>query len=99
MNDFAAGCMPRESGIEKRQIPAKTAPGFAIFAVHFQIATYDQPPMPAALPPLTVPFLKKEAAAFSIAESAHSEPSLFGVTDGKAVGTYSEHKFQTDLLN
>ena len=31
-------------------------------------------------------------------ESAHSEPSLFGVTDGKAVGTYLEHKFRAYLL-
>ena len=55
--------------------------------------------MPAALPPLTVMLLQKEAAAFAIAESQHAEPSLFGVTDGKAVGTYLEHKFQTELLN
>ena len=27
----------------------------------------------------------------------HSEPSLFGVTDGKAVGTYFEHKFRDYL--
>lgn len=55
--------------------------------------------MPAPLPPLTVADLQKEARAFAIAESAHAEPSLFGVTDGKAVGTYLEHKFQTDLLD
>ena len=55
--------------------------------------------MPAPLPPLTVADLQKEAKAFAIAESVHAEPSLFGVTDGKAVGTYLEHKFQTDLLN
>lgn len=30
-------------------------------------------------------------------ESAHEEPSLYGVTDGKAVGTYLEHKFQAQL--
>lgn len=54
--------------------------------------------MPASLPPLTVPLLQKEAMRFAIAESVHAEPSLFGVTDGKAVGTYLEHKFQTELL-
>lgn len=27
-------------------------------------------------------------------ESRHNEPSLYGVTDGKAIGTYLEHKFQ-----
>src|ERR1017187_9272381 len=53
--------------------------------------------MPAPLPPLTVADLQKEARAFAIAESAHAEPSLFGVTDGKAVGTYLEHKFQSSL--
>src|SRR5258708_26817761 len=53
--------------------------------------------MPAALPPLTVELLQKEAAEFAKAESKHPEPSLFGVTDGKAVGTYLEHKFQTVL--
>jgi len=50
------------------------------------------------LPPLTITQLKKEAKVFAVAESNHAEPSLFGVTDGKAVGTYLEHKFQTDLL-
>ena len=47
--------------------------------------------------PLTVELLQKEAARFAKAESKHGEPSLFGVTDGKAVGTYLEHKFQTVL--
>ncbi|MCX8517980.1 MAG: hypothetical protein ORN29_07965 [Rhodoferax sp.] len=35
----------------------------------------------------------QEAKDFSIYESTHAEPKLFGVTDGKAVGTYLEHKF------
>ena len=39
---------------------------------------------------LTVPCLKTEATAFAAQESTHAEPSLFGVTDGKAVGTYLE---------
>lgn len=42
--------------------------------------------------------LCKEAGAFSGEESLHPEPSLFGVTDGKAVGTYLEHKFRSYLL-
>lgn len=54
--------------------------------------------MPASLPPLTVSSLQAEAKKFALAESKHAEPSLFGVTDGKAVGTYLEHKFQTELL-
>jgi len=47
--------------------------------------------------PLTVELLQKEACSFAKTESKHPEPSLFGVTDGKAVGTYLEHKFQTVL--
>ncbi len=54
--------------------------------------------MPTPLPPLTVALLQQEASIFAAAESRHAEPSLFGVTDGKAVGTYLEHKFQTELL-
>ena len=46
---------------------------------------------------LTIELLQKEASSFAKAESKHAEPSLFGVTDGKAVGTYLEHKFQTLL--
>lgn len=46
---------------------------------------------------LTVELLQKEASSFARAQSKHAEPSLFGVTDGKAVGTYLEHKFQTQL--
>ena len=30
-------------------------------------------------------------------ESTYNEPSLYGVTDGKAVGTYLEHKFHALL--
>jgi hypothetical protein len=43
---------------------------------------------------LTIDLLKKEAKSFSIIESDHDETSIFGSTDGKAVGTYLEHKFQ-----
>jgi hypothetical protein len=46
---------------------------------------------------LTVNFLIEEAREFARHESQHREPNLFGVTDGKAVGTYLEHKFQ-DIL-
>ena len=47
--------------------------------------------------PLDILQLQREAAKFAILESIHPEPSLFGVTDGKAVGTYLEHKFQAFL--
>ena len=43
--------------------------------------------------PLTVQRLCTEAKQFSIQESQYQESSLYGVTDGKAVGTYLEHKF------
>lgn len=49
------------------------------------------------MPELTVEFLRSEAKAFADIESSHDEPELFGVTDGKAVGTYFEHKFQAYL--
>ena len=46
---------------------------------------------------LTVDILLSEAASFSSVESSFKEPSLYGVTDGKAVGTYFEHKFKLYL--
>ncbi|MDD3536190.1 MAG: restriction endonuclease [Candidatus Cloacimonetes bacterium] len=46
---------------------------------------------------LTINRLCKEAQSFSIAESKHKEKSLYGVTDGKAIGTYLEHKFKKHL--
>ncbi len=49
------------------------------------------------MPELTVEFLKSEAKTFADIESCHDEPTLFGVTDGKAVGTYFEHRFQAYL--
>lgn len=45
-------------------------------------------------PELTVELLCKEANIFAIQESKHFDPALYGVTDGKAIGTYLEHKFQ-----
>lgn len=49
-------------------------------------------------PKLTLEALKVEAAAFAALESARREPALFGITDGKAVGTYFEHRFRDHLL-
>ncbi len=46
---------------------------------------------------LTIARLRAEAAIFAVKESAHAEAALYGVTDGKAVGTYVEHKFQAHL--
>jgi len=42
---------------------------------------------------LTVKALQDATAEFARSESRHAEPKLFGVTDGKAVGTYLERKF------
>lgn len=47
---------------------------------------------------LTIELLCVEAQLFAGSESRHPEPSLYGVTDGKAVGTYLEHKFRAYLL-
>lgn len=49
------------------------------------------------MPKLTRAILLKEAAIFSAQESEVEEKSLYGVTDGKAVGTYLEHKFRAYL--
>ena len=46
---------------------------------------------------LTQELLCDEAAVFSALESQHQESSLYGVTDGKAIGTYLEQKFKLYL--
>lgn len=48
-------------------------------------------------PKLTIEKLITEAKRFCIEESKIKNKELFGVTDGKAVGTYVEHKFQQQL--
>lgn len=48
-------------------------------------------------PDLTIETLQSSAAEFAIFESAFGEPLLYGVTDGKAVGTYLEQKFRRFL--
>jgi hypothetical protein len=48
-------------------------------------------------PELTIATLLDEARLFAEIESVHPEPTIFGVTDGKAIGTYLEHKFQGHL--
>lgn len=50
-------------------------------------------------PTLTIDILQREAARFAETESRHDESALYGVTDGKAVGTYLEHKFVAHLLD
>jgi len=46
---------------------------------------------------LTINDLIKEAKTFSSEESKHWNSELYGVTDGKAIGTYIEHKFLDKL--
>ncbi len=46
---------------------------------------------------LTIDFLVRKAKAFCERESKYDNPDLFGITDGKAVGTFIEHKFQDYL--
>lgn len=48
-------------------------------------------------PALTIDRLCTEAKFFSDIESTHQEPSIYGTTDGKAIGTYFEHKFREYL--
>ncbi len=51
------------------------------------------------MPLLTIEIMYSEAAKFSEVESQHTEPLLYGVTDGKAIGTYIEQKFKMYLKN
>jgi len=46
---------------------------------------------------LTRELLQKEAKVFAQKETKHNEPSLYGVDNGKTIGTYLEHKFQKHL--
>ncbi len=46
---------------------------------------------------LTIEFLKIEAKKFAKIKSKYEESSIYGITDGKAIGTYFEHKFQKYL--
>jgi len=46
---------------------------------------------------LTIEKLISEAKTFCLNESKIKNKSLFGITDGKAVGTLIEHKFQNEL--
>ena len=46
---------------------------------------------------LSLPILLGEAQAFTKLESAYADSTIFGVTDGKAIGTYVEMKFRQYL--
>jgi len=46
---------------------------------------------------ITIDILCKQAGVFSSLESNHDEASLYGITDGKALGTDLEHQFKSFL--
>jgi hypothetical protein len=46
---------------------------------------------------LTIPLMLIEAKEFCSSESVFDNHELYGITDGKAVGTFVEHKFQNTL--
>lgn len=48
-------------------------------------------------PQLSLDLLIEEAGLFAQMESDHFDASIYGVTDGKAIGTYFEHKFRDYL--
>jgi hypothetical protein len=48
-------------------------------------------------PQLSIQHLIDEAKTFCEMESKYENKELFGITDGKAVGTFIEHKFQNHL--
>lgn len=50
-------------------------------------------------PPLSVVALSKEAARFAALESTRHEASIYGVDNGKSIGTYFEHKFRDHLCS
>ncbi len=53
--------------------------------------------VPTRLPPLTLDALKASAAEYSKLLSATPVPALYGVTDGKAIGSYVEVAFNTHI--
>lgn len=50
-------------------------------------------------PKLSIQHLIDEAKTFCETESQYENKQLFGITDGKAVGTFIEHKFQNYLAS
>lgn len=48
-------------------------------------------------PSLTIEALVQEASTFARSQSSRAEPSLFGVTDGKAIGTHLERRFHDHI--
>ena len=55
------------------------------------------PPSPLNLPPLTLDRLRASATQYAKLLTATPIPALYGVTDGKAVGTYVEAAFNLHI--
>lgn len=49
------------------------------------------------MPELTIDDLASQAQRFAEFENLHDEPALYGINDGKAIGTYLEQKFTRAL--
>lgn len=75
---------------------SSTVEGNALGVADSRCSAY--PNQMARKPPLAIPTLQATASEFAQVESFHGEPTLYGVTDGKAVGTYLELKFRSYLL-
>lgn len=80
-----------ENGVLRAVNPVSISERQASFRNHYR---GSRPVVNPNIPILTLETLCSEAAIFSAAESRHPEPLLYGITDGKAVGTYLEQKFR-----
>jgi hypothetical protein len=69
---------------------------FSVFTNFFLIKTMTKSKMKKEL---TIAFLIKEAKTFCESESKIKNTFLYGVTDGKAVGTHIEAKFKQHLFS
>ena len=49
-------------------------------------------------PRLTISLLIKESQQFCILMSQKRHENIIGITDGKAIGTYIEHRFKENLV-
>lgn len=67
--------------------------------IYFKLLYLHRQEIDAMKPALTIDELIESAHHFCEIESRENHIELIGVTDGKAVGTYVEHKFQRFLLS
>ena len=72
---------------------------FGDTAIELVLPSFTGENMSSIKPELTVEHLVSEASRFAEIESTYGEKTLYGVTDGKRIGTYLEHKFRLELSN